>query len=97
MTRTSDITNFTDHRQNLRDHLNRVKSTGRPLYITSDGVPEAVVLSAEAYDELADRADLAETLAMIKKSEADIKAGRVYDAKAARAMLAKKHGLPVKK
>lgn len=90
MTRTTDITNFTEHRQNLREHLNRVKRTGRPLYITSDGVPEAVVLSAKAYDELA---EVAETLAMIKRSEADIQAGRVLDAKAARTAIAKRHGL----
>ncbi len=96
MTRTSDITNFTEHRQNLRDHLNRVKATGRPLYITSDGVPEAVLLSAKAYDELADRADLAETLAMIERSEAEFKAGKGMDAREALMDLAKKHGLNVK-
>ena len=96
MTRTSDITNFTELRQNLRDHLNRVKATGRPLYITSDGVPEAVLLSAKAYDELADRADLAETLAMINRSESDFKAGRGVDARESLLALAKKHGLNVK-
>lgn len=77
MTRTTDITSFTEHRQNLREHLNRLKETGRPLYVTTNGETEAVVLSAKAYDELADKADLAETLAMIQRSEADIKAGRV--------------------
>jgi prevent-host-death family protein len=93
MTRTSDITNFTEHRQNLRDHLNRVKATGRPLYITSDGVPEAVVLSAKAYDELADRADLAETLAMIERSEADFKAGRAQPFREAMRDLAREFGI----
>ncbi len=92
MTRTTDITSFTEHRQKLRDHLNRVKSTGRPLYITTDGVPEAVVLSAKAYDELADRADMAETLAMIKRSEADLRTGRVVEAREGLRALAKKHG-----
>ena len=96
MTRTTDITNFTDHRQNLRQHLDRVKKTGRPLYITTNGQTEAVVLSAEAYDELADRADLAGTVAMIERSEADIKAGRVRDAKDALRQVAKKNGLRLK-
>jgi prevent-host-death family protein len=93
MTRTTDITNFTQHRQNLRDHLNRVKATGRPLYITSDGEPEAVLLSAKAYDELADRADLAETLAMITRSETDIKAGRVQPFREAMRDLAREFGI----
>lgn len=83
MTRTTDITSFTEHRNNLRDHLNRLKQTGRPLYITTDGVPEAVVLSAQAYDELADRADMAQTLAMLHASDAELKAGKALDARKA--------------
>lgn len=82
-TRSSDVTNLTDHRQNLRAHLNRVKRTGRPLYITSNGKPEAVVLSARAYDNLAELAEVEATLDMIKRSEADIKAGRVQSVREA--------------
>lgn len=93
MTRTTDITSFSEHRQKLRDHLNRLKKTGRPLYITTGGVAEAVVLSAKAYDELADRADMAETLAMIERSKADLKAGRSQDARTALRRLARKHGV----
>jgi len=93
MTRTTDITSFTEHRQNLRQHLNRLKSTGRPLYVTTNGETEAVVLSAKAYDELADRADLAEIVAMARRSEKDIKAGRVLSSRESRKIIAKKHGL----
>lgn len=93
MIRSTDITSFTDHRQNLREHLNRVKKTGRPLYVTTNGETEAVVLSAQAYDELAERADLAETLAMIRRSEADVAAGRVKPFREAVLEIAKKHGI----
>jgi prevent-host-death family protein len=93
MIRTSDITSFTEHRQNLREHFNRLKTTGRPLYVTTNGETEAVVLSAKAYDELADRADLAGTLEMIERSEKDIKAGKTRDARESRRVIAKKHGL----
>lgn len=91
MSRSTDITNFTEHRSNLRDHLNRVKQTGRPLYITTDGVAEAVVMSAKAYDELADRADMAETLAMMQRSDAELKAGQGLDAREAIKSLVKKN------
>lgn len=97
MTRTTDITSFTEHRQNLREHLNRIKETGRPLYVTTNGETEAVVLSAKAYDELAERAELAETLTMIQQSEADIKAGRVRTAREALRSIAKKHGLSIER
>ena len=93
MTRTTDITNFSEHRQHLREHLSRVRETGRPLYITTNGQPEAVVLSAEAYDALVDRAELAETLAMIRRSEADAAAGRVQPAREAVAALAARLGV----
>jgi antitoxin YefM len=77
MTRTSDITSFTDLRQNLRTRLDRVRETGRPLYITSNGQAEAVVLSPEQYDSLLDKVELLESLAAIDKSLDDIAAGRV--------------------
>lgn len=97
MTRTTDITNFTEHRQKLRAHLNRVKKTGRPLYVTTNGETEAVVLSAKAYDELADRADLAGTLSQISRSESDLKAGRAKDAREALRGIARKHGLKLER
>lgn len=93
MTRTTDITSFTEHRRNLRAHLNRIKRTGRPLYVTTNGETEAVVLSAKAYDELADRADMSGTIAMIRRSEADIRTGRVRSGPEVLRGIAKKHGI----
>ena len=95
MNRYEDVTNFTEHRQHLREHLSRVRETGRPLYVTTNGEPEAVVLSAEAYDALVDRAELAETVLMIRRSEADAAAGRVRPAREAVATLAARLGVRV--
>lgn len=97
MIRTTDITSVTEHRKNLREHLDRLKKSGRPLYVTTNGETEAVVLSAKAYDELADRADMAETLAMMRRSEADLHAGRVRDAGEAVRAIAKKHKITRKR
>lgn len=93
MTRSTDITNFTEHRQHLREHLTRVRETGRPLYITTNGQTEAVVLSAAAYDDLIDRAELAETLAMVRQGAADAAAGRTQPARQALLDLAAKLGV----
>ena len=76
MTRTDDITSFTEHRQNLRDHLRKVAETGRPLYVTTNGRTDAVVLSPAAYDALADKAELAESLAIVEQGMEDVRAGR---------------------
>jgi len=83
MTRSTDITSFTDFRARLRDHLDQRKTTGRPLFITTNGETEAVVLSPATYDELMDQVELSKSLEMLDRSEADISAGRIMPAKAA--------------
>jgi prevent-host-death family protein len=83
MTRTTDITSFTEHRQHLREHLDQCRASGRPLYVTTNGETDAVVLSAEAFDTLAEKAELAESLAMLDRGMDDIREGRTRNAKSA--------------
>lgn len=90
MTRSTDITSFTEHRQNLRAHLRQVRRTGRPLFITTNGETDAVVLSPRAYDALAEKAELAEILALLQNSASDIKRGRSQPAKKALKGIAKR-------
>lgn len=77
MTRTADITSFSQHRRHLREHLDQVRVTGRPLYITTNGETDAVVLSPEAFDALAERSDLVESLRVLDASQDAIREGRV--------------------
>ena len=93
MNRSTDITSFTEHRRHLRAHLNQVRATGRPLFITTNGQAEAVVLSPETFDQLAEKAELAESLSMLDKSMEDIREGRTRPAKAAIVETAEKLGL----
>ncbi len=93
MARSTDITSFTDHRRHLRDHLRQVQETGRPLYVTTNGETNAVVLSPQAYDALADKAELAESLAMLDRSMEDIRADRTRLAKPALKKIADELGL----
>ena len=93
MARSTDITSFTEHRRHLRDHLRRVRESGRPLFVTTNGETDAVVLSPEAYDALADRAELAESLAMIDRSAEDVRSGRTQPAKPALRKIADELGL----
>ncbi len=76
MVRSTDITSVTEHRQNLREHLDRVKRTGRPLFITTNGETEAVVLSPEAFDELVEVVEVAKSLKVLDRSMEDVRAGR---------------------
>jgi prevent-host-death family protein len=90
MARATDITNFTDYRRHLRKHLSQVRESGRPLFITTNGQTDAVVLSPEAYE-------LAESLAQLERSADDIQAGRTRPAKAALRAVAKKLGLKLER
>lgn len=93
MTRTTDITTFSDLRQNMRERLDRLKKTGRPLFVTSNGEPDAVLLSPSAFDALVEKAALAENLAAIDRGVQDVKAGRVRDFRDGVRAVADKHGL----
>jgi len=93
VTRTTDITSFTDFRNHLRDHLDQRKTTSRPLFVTTNGEAEAVVLSPTAYDELMDQVELVKSLSLLDQSMDDIKAGRVRPAKAAIRQIAKQLNL----
>lgn len=80
--RTDDITNVSQHRAHLREHFDQVNRTGRPMFVMNKGgEAEAVVLSPQVYDQLAEKAALADSLAALDRSVADIKAGRVKPAR----------------
>jgi len=70
--RTEDITSVTHHRDRLRDHLNQVKDTGRPLFITNrSGETEAVLIGPATYDQLMEELELARNLKAIDQGMAD--------------------------
>lgn len=77
MIRSSDITSLSEYRKHLREHHDRIRKSKRPLYVTSNGATDAVVLSPEAFDEMVERVEIAESLTLIDRSMEDIEAGRV--------------------
>ncbi len=91
--RTEDIQPLSEHRAHLAAHFQHVQETGRPLFVTSNGRTAAVVLSPEAYDVLAEKAELTENLMLIDRGLEDVEAGRVRDARQGIRELAAKHGI----
>jgi antitoxin YefM len=47
-----DVLPLTEFRDHLTERISQVQREGRPLVVTRNGRPAAVVLSAEAYDRL---------------------------------------------
>jgi len=74
------IVPFTEARARLTELLDEVEAREEHLVITRNGRPAAVVLSISEYDALAETLDILhddETLAALRESERDVKAGRL--------------------
>lgn len=52
MHQTQDVYSLTDFKQNAKEHLDRLRATGRPEILTVNGKAEAVVMTPETYDRL---------------------------------------------
>lgn len=74
--RLDDIHSLTDFQRKTREHLKRLKETGRPEVLTLHGEAEVVVQDANAYQELLDRLERAETIVGIQKGLAAMKGGK---------------------
>ncbi|HSU13156.1 type II toxin-antitoxin system Phd/YefM family antitoxin [Longimicrobium sp.] len=70
-----DIYPLTDFTRNTREHIARLRETGRPAVLTVNGRSELVVQSAEAYYRLLEVVDRAETILVIQRGRADVAAG----------------------
>ncbi len=74
--------------------LKQVHATKRPLTLTVDGQPAAVIQDPEEYQRLLDLAYHAETLEAIRQGLADSDAGRVVPFEEAVAFLREKYDIP---
>ena len=57
---TEDIHSLTDFKRQTKEHIDRLKCTGRPEVLTVNGKAELVVQDARAYQKLLDALKQAE-------------------------------------
>jgi len=69
---TQDIHSMTTFKRNSAGLMKRIRKTGRPLVLTVKGKPEAVLLDAAAYQDVADHLD---AVAGIRRGLAQAKKG----------------------
>jgi prevent-host-death family protein len=72
---SEDIVPVSDFKAQAAEWLRRLADSGHPLVITQNGKPAGVLLSPQAFDELAERASF---LAAVDAGLADADAGRVH-------------------
>jgi prevent-host-death family protein len=95
---SADIHSLTDFKSHAKEHLARIRSTGRPEILTVNGRAEAVVLPPALYDRLVELA-MGEVREKIGLGLAQADRGELLDADAALAARRVRRGTkaPVKR
>ena len=70
-----DIYPLTEFQRNAREHIARLRETGRPAVLTVNGRSELVVQSAEAYQALMENVDRADAILGIQRGLEDLRKG----------------------
>lgn len=90
---TKDIQPLTTFRNNSVKFMKRLKKTRRPIILTVNGKPEAVVQDAAAYQRLLDLAALADPEEGLRQGLEDIAKGRTRPAREVFAELREEYGI----
>jgi prevent-host-death family protein len=90
---TKDIQPLTTFRNNSVKFMKRLKKTRRPIILTVNGKPEAVVQSAAEYQRLLDLAALADPEEGLRQGLDDIAKGRTRPAREVFAELREEYGI----
>ncbi len=90
---TKDIQPLTTFRNNSVKMMQRLKKTRRPIILTVNGKPEAVVQDATAYQRLLDLAAAADVNEGIRQGMEELRQGKGRPAKEFFEEMRKKHGI----
>ncbi len=93
MINVKDIQSLTDFKRHTVQYLKQMKETGDPMVLTVNGRAELIVQDAEAYQELLERVEYAETVAALRQGIQDFEQGNSRPARQALAELREKHGI----
>jgi PHD/YefM family antitoxin component YafN of YafNO toxin-antitoxin module len=94
MIKLEDIHSLSDFQRNTKEHVTRLKETGKPTVLTVNGKAELVVLAAASFQELADKVERAEAIEGIRRGLGEAKAGRGRPIKEALEGIRKRRQIP---
>jgi PHD/YefM family antitoxin component YafN of YafNO toxin-antitoxin module len=92
----SDIRPLSDFQRNTKDHIRRLKKSGKPSVLTVNGQAEVVVQSARAYQKLLEDQELLASLRSISRGLEQAKRGEGRPMKEFLEELASEHGISLK-
>lgn len=74
---TEDVKTVSELKKNLRAVLDQIKETGRPIVVTVNGKPDAVLIDVETYEHKLKALNL---VGLLAEGEEDIRQGRTRSA-----------------
>ena len=92
----ADIHSLSDFQRNTRNHLRKLKASGKPAVLTVNGEAEVVVQSAHAYQKLLDERELLASIRSISRGLEQAKRGEGRVMREFLQELAKEHGISLK-
>lgn len=72
---SEDIKSISYIKKNTNEVLDQIRSTGRPVVITQNGEPAAILEGVEAYEE---RQELKAIYKLVEKGISEINSGEIY-------------------
>ena len=92
----ANIRSLSYFQRNAKDHIRKLKKSGRPAVLTVNGQAEIVVQSAEAYQKLLDDRELLDSIRGIGSGLEQAKRGQGQPMREFLEALAKEHKLSLK-
>jgi PHD/YefM family antitoxin component YafN of YafNO toxin-antitoxin module len=93
MIHLDDIHSLTDFQRHAKEHIERLKETGRPEVLTVNGKAEVVVQDAAAYQKLLELVDRLQAIEGIQKGLESMQRGEGQPAQEVFTRLRKKHNM----
>ena len=93
MVHLEDIHSLTDFQRNTKEHIQRLKETGRPEVLTVNGKAEIVVQDAASYQKLLELIDRVEAIEGIQKGLESMQRGEGKPSQEVFTRLRKKHNI----
>jgi PHD/YefM family antitoxin component YafN of YafNO toxin-antitoxin module len=93
MINLANIYSLSEFQRNARAFVAQINGSQDPLVLTVNGKAELIVQDAQAYQNLLDRLERAETIAGIVKSMEEFEQGKGIPAREALERLRQKHGI----
>lgn len=90
----NDIHSLTDFQRNAKEHIKRIKQTGKPHVLTVNGKAEVVVQDAGSYQALLETIERLEAIAGINKGLDNVLHDKVSPAKEAFSRMRDKFKIP---